>query len=155
MKKKMNEEGLISKQKFLNGIEGDKNYVEEYTTIQNPMLLFNLQNDIDYKINECVGEIIKVKDVYMKKINKKYEKGLIKEINGEKVEINEEHKLITILIDEEGKSYITGSKKFGYNMMKLINYFGEEKIKEGILIKIIKKPVPGSQFQALSFMICN
>lgn len=37
----MNEEG-ISKQKILNEIEGVKN------------------NDIDYKINECLGEIIDV-----------------------------------------------------------------------------------------------
>lgn len=122
-----------------------------FTTIDDPKMLFNLESVTDYKINDCKGETIKVKDFMIKVIEKELENPIVNEETGE-VEQTKEYKKITILIDDEGKSYVTASKMFANQFIKAIQYFGEDRIKnEGLLIKIIDRPIKDSSNKALGF----
>lgn len=132
-----------------------------FTTIQDKKVLFNLESQVDYRINDCVGQKIRIKDILMKTIEKEVDKkdetgNLV--INQETGEIEKEktYKIITILIDDAGKSYVTASKTFAMQLRNYIAYFGLEKIynKEGIGIEITQKPMKTGN-KALSFKILD
>ena len=119
-----------------------------FTTITDNKSIFNLENTCDYKLNDCKGEVIRVKDV------------LIKVIETPKTEVNEEtgevvdttdYKKVCILIDDEGKSYVTGSKMFTNQMIRYINMFGIQDIEEGLEIRIVERAVKNSANKALGF----
>ena len=119
-----------------------------FTTITDNKTIFNLENTCDYKLNDCKGEAIRVKDV------------LIKVIETPKTEVNEEtgevvdttdYKKVCILIDDEGKSYVTGSKMFTNQMIRYINMFGIQDIEEGLEIRIVERAVKNSANKALGF----
>ena len=119
-----------------------------FTTITDNKTIFNLENTCDYKLNDCKGEIIRVTDV------------LIKVIETPKTEVNEEtgevvdttdYKKVCILIDDEGKSYVTGSKMFTNQMIRYINMFGIQDIEEGLEIRIVERAVKNSANKALGF----
>lgn len=114
-----------------------------YTTINDPKVLFNLDNNVDYKLNDCKGETIKVVDYMIRVMENKVLKDELEEI---------ESKIITILIDDKGKSYVTASKVFSNQFIKAITYFGDEKIKnEGLIIKIKDVQLKNSSNKALGF----
>lgn len=121
-----------------------------FTSITNEKTLFNLDTHCDFKINDVVGSKIVIKDFLCKVIEKKLKEPII---NEEIWEIKEnEYTMITILLDEEGKSYVTASKSFYFQFKKLCQYLrSEEKLKEGIAIKIINVPVKNSSNKALGF----
>ena len=124
--------------------------VKTFTTINDPKKLFNLENSCDFKINDCKGELIKVKDVMIKVIERNIEP-VIDEETGVIVR-DKEIKKICILIDDKGKSYVTASKMFTNQFIQYISMFGFETIKsEGLDIKIIEKPVRNSSNKALGF----
>ena len=58
-----------------------------------------------------------------------------------------------VLVDDVGKSYATGSKSFAIQMMNLLCDWGEDSLKEGIEIEIIKKQIANSQNKALGFKL--
>lgn len=122
-----------------------------FTTITDKKKIFNLETNCDNKINDCVGETIRVKGVYIKLIETPLAEPIV--INEETGEVKEsEYKKITILVDEEGKSYVTASKMFANDFIKYIQMVGIEDIEEnGVDIRIIKKAVKNSSNQALSF----
>lgn len=115
-----------------------------YTTIKDVKLLFNLENKVDFKLNDCKGETIKVVDYLIKVIEKNIEK--------EDGTIEKETKRITLLIDDKGKSYVTASKFFNIQFIKAVSFMGDSVIKEnGLLIKIVDTQVKDSKNKALSF----
>lgn len=122
-----------------------------FTTITDKKKIFNLETNCNNKINDCVGETIRVKGVYIKLIETPLPEPIV--INEETGEVKEsEYKKITILVDDEGKSYVTASKMFANDFIKYIQMVGIEDIEEnGVDIKIIKKAVKNSSNQALSF----
>ena len=73
-----------------------------------------------------------------------------KDDKGETLE-TPERKMITILIDDQDKSYVTASKVFAIQMIKFIDRFGYDIIKNGLEIKIIEKEVRNSKNKALGF----
>ena len=108
-----------------------------YTSIKDEKIIFNLLNtECDFKLNECENKIIKVKDTLIKVIE-------TPEDNGEIT-----FKKITILLDDEGKSYVTASKMFANQLLDLIS--SNEELKE-FTIKIIKRTVKNSPNKALGF----
>lgn len=132
---------------------GVKNNASIYTTITDEKTIFNLEDACDYKINDCKGEMIRVKDVLIKRIEKDLKEPIVDELTGEIIK-DKELKLITILIDDEGKSYVTASKTFGFKFIKYIEMFGLEEItKNGLEIKIIETSVKNSNNKALSFAL--
>ncbi len=119
-----------------------------FTTITDSKTIFNLENTCDYKVNDCKGEVIRVKDVLIKVIETP--KTDVNEETGEVVD-STEYKKVCILIDDEGKSYVTGSKMFTNQMMRYINMFGINEIKEGLEIRIVERAVKNSANKALGF----
>ena len=125
--------------------------VETHSSIKDPKKLFNLETNVDVMLNDIVGESIKVKDVLIRKYRKPLDEPIINAETGE-IEKDTELKVSCVLIDDQGKSYATGSKTFTFDMMKFLgNYGGASLLENGVDIKIIKKPVGKNGNKALSF----
>ena len=58
---------------------------------------------------------------------------------------------VCILIDDAGKSYVTGSKMFTNQMIDYIRMFGTDDIKNGVKIKIVKNKMSNSDNKYLAF----
>ena len=113
--------------------------------------IFNLENkEADFKINDCVDHSIRMVDVYIKTFEKKLEEPEIDEETGEVIK-DTEYKKVCVIIDDQGKSYVTASKTFTLEMMNYLALFGIDKIHEGVEIKFIKKAVRNSANKALGF----
>lgn len=118
-----------------------------YTTIDSSDIktLYNLDNgDCDFRLNDCKGQSIRVKNVLVKNFDR------FKDEDGNELEkpIN---KKVTILIDDQGKTYVTASKIFAIQMLRFINRFGNEAFQNGLDIKIIEKEIKGSKNKGLGF----
>lgn len=105
-----------------------------FTNIKDNKKIFNLDSNIDYLLNDCENECIRVKEVLIKRFEKELEEPVINEQTGELIE--KEIKMCCILIDDQDKSYVTGSKIFTIQMMRYIQNFGINE--KGFEIKIIK-----------------
>ena len=151
-KENLNEEKAVAVVKNEAVTEtGAKIQVE--TTIQDKKEIFNIENgDIEVKLNDIVGQEIVLKDVFMKRVESKLKQEDI-DFDEETGEIITDTKIsiITILVDEDGKKYVTASKIFAMSMFNLIRTFGVEDIQKGIKIRIIKKSISNSVNKALSF----
>ena len=122
-----------------NLLASNKSKISVFTTIKDNKVVFNLESNIDKKLNDCKGAEIEIRDVYIKVIETPRD--------DESLEI----KKICILLDSEGTSYVTASKMFANQMIRYIESFGEDDIKNGLKIKIIERPVKGSSNKALGF----
>ena len=135
-----------------NGLQSKSNtkcYIQTNMTDQKQM--FNLESHIDYKLNDCKGEMIRVKEVMIKTYEKPLKEPVIDEETGEIVK-DKEIKRVCILIDDLGKSYVTGSSIFTLAMLKYINMFGTTQMEnEGVEIRIIETAVKNSSNKALGF----
>ena len=121
------------------------------TNIQDQKKIFNLDTHVDEKLNDCKGESIRVKNVLIKTYEKPLSEPIVDEETGEIVK-DKEYKRVCILIDDSGKSYVTGSSMFTLQMLKYIRMFGTQKMEEeGLEIKIIETPVKNSSNKALGF----
>ena len=125
-----------------------------YTNIKDKKQLFNLESKVDFLLNDCEGEMIRVKGVLIKIFNKPLKEPIVDEETGEIVKEFETSMSCT-LIDDNGKSYATGSKMFAIQLMRYIqNYDGMTQIDgEGLEIKIIKRKVGEKGNKALAFEI--
>ena len=148
-KEEVKETGLMIKDFSEMENAGSRSNTDVFTTITDGKLLFNLDNHCDYKLNDCKGETIRVKDVLIKVISTPLEEPEVDE-NGVIVK-DKEIKKVCILIDDEGKSYVTGSKMFTNQMIRYIGYAGIQSIQAGLEIKIIEKEVKGTNNKALGF----
>ena len=146
--KEVKETGLMIKD-FGELENTGRSKTDVFTTITDSKLLFNLDNHCDYKLNDCKGEIIRVKDILIKVIKTPLDEPEVDE-NGV-VTKDMEVKKVCILIDDEGKSYVTGSKMFTNQMVRYIGYNGIQSIQEGLEIKIIERDVKGTSNKALGF----
>lgn len=123
------------------------------TTLQDKKEIFNIENgECDIKLNDIVGQEITVVNIFMKRI--------VSDLSDDEIKINEQTgevikdkkvSVVTILIDKDGKRYVTASKIFAISIYNLIRTFGIEDIQKGIDIKIIKKSVTNSPNKALGF----
>lgn len=123
-----------------------------YTTldISDVKTLYNLDNkDCDYRINDCIGQSIRVKDVVIKEFEHDLDEPIVDE-NGEVIK-DVETKKVCILIDDAGSSYVTASKMFTLQMKRFISQFGVGVFDEGLEIKIVNKKVTGSNNKCLGF----
>lgn len=124
-----------------------------YTNIEDEMTIFNLETAVDFKLNECKGEKIRVKGILIKVYEKPLKEPELDDETGEIIK-EKETKMVTILIDEKDKSYVTGSKMFTIQMINYLEMFGWSKItEEGLEIEITERSVTNSQFKALAFKL--
>lgn len=126
--------------------------VGTFSNITSPKEIFNLSNNVDFKLNDCVGEKLRIKKILIRRFEKPLAEPIVNEETGEV--IDSEIKVSCVLVDESGKSYATGSKIFTY---KLINYLEEsggnvELQTTGIEIEIIKNPLENGR-SSLGFKV--
>ena len=130
----MNNDVVIKGFGELNNVRKSKQSI--YTSIKDEKVIFNLLNtECDFKLNECENKEIKVKNVLIKVIETPSD-------NDEVV-----FKKITILIDDNDKSYVTASKMFANQLMDYL----QNDIDKEFTIKIIKRSVKNSPNKALGF----
>lgn len=106
-----------------------------FTNITDQKKIFNLDNKVDALLNDCEGETIRVKEVLIKRYEKPMKEPKVDTETGEILK-DKEITMACILIDDQGKSYATGSKVFTIQMMRYIQMFGIDQ--KGFEIKIVK-----------------
>ena len=124
---------------------------EVFTNITDEKKIFNLENKVDEMINDCEGELIRVKEVLIKRYEKPMKEPIVDDETGEIIK-DKEFTMSCVIVDDNNKSYATGSKTFTIQLMKLLQMRSRmNKGNEPFEIKIIKKKIPNSGNKALSF----
>lgn len=105
--------------------------------------LFNALESCDVLLNDCVGEEIEIKDVYVE------EKKVIDDETGEV-----KTKFRTILFDEDGKTYATGSYGIYNVLKKIFTIYGlPTSWDKPLKVKVAKRPIKdGKQSLTLTLM---
>lgn len=124
---------------------------EVFTNIKDSKKIFNLENNVDALLNDCVGETIRVKEVLIKRYEKPLKEPVINEETGEIIK-DKETTMSCVLVNDENKSYATGSKVFIIQLMRYL-LMQERMGQKGEIfdILIIKKKVGDKGNKALSF----
>lgn len=124
---------------------------EVFTNIRDNKKLFNLENNVDCLLNDCEGEMIRVKEVLIKRYEKPLKEPIIDEETGEVIK-EKEFTMSCVLVDDKNKSYATGSKVFAIQLMRYLQMreLTEEK-EETFDIIITKKKYGEKGNKALSF----
>lgn len=135
-----------------DGLGGNTNTkTEVITNITDEKKMFNLENKVDELLNDCEGELIRVKEVLIKRYEKPMKEPIIDETTGEIIK-DTEISMSCVIVDDNDKSYATGSKTFTIQLMKLLQMRSRlGKNNESFEIKIIKKKIAYSGNKALSF----
>ena len=104
--------------------------------------LFNALETCDALLNDCVGQEINIKDIYCE------EKQVVDNETGE-IKI----KFRTIIFDESGQTYATGSYGIFNVLKKIISIYGLPTTWEKPLkVKVAKRPI-GNGKQSLTLVI--
>ena len=105
--------------------------------------LFNALESCDVLLNDCVGEEIAIKDVYVE------EKKVVDDETGEV-----KTKFRTILFDEDGKTYATGSYGIYNVLKKIFTIYGlPTSWDKPLKVKVVKRPIKdGKQSLTLTLM---
>lgn len=141
LKKEMEQEevqeetGIATVQGFGAMSKKTQTKADIFTNITDQKKIFNLDSKVDSLLNDCEGEVIRVKEVLVKRYEKPMKEPIINEETGE-IEKDKEISMACILIDDNNKSYATGSKIFTIQMMRYIQMFGISE--EGFEIRIVK-----------------
>ena len=153
-KEEVKETGLMIKDFGQMESYTSKSKTNIFTTITDPTTIFNLtNNEADYRLNDCKGETIRVVDVLIKTIETPLAEPEVDEAGN--IVKDKEYKKVCILIDDNGKSYVTGSKMFTNQMMRYINMFGIADFDKGLEIKIVERSVKNSSNKALGFELVD
>lgn len=122
-----------------------------YTNITDSKKIFNLENNVDELLNDCEGEMIRVKEVLIKRYEKPLKEPVIDEETGEIIK-DKEISMSCVIVDDNNVSYATGSKTFTIQLMRYLQMqerMGQKQ--DSFDIKIIKKKVGEKGNKALSF----
>lgn len=93
--------------------------------------LFNALESCDALLNDCVGQEIEIKDIYVE------EKQVIDDETGEM-----KTKYRTILFDENGQTYATGSYGIYNVLKKIVQIYGlPESWEKPLKVKVAKRPI--------------
>lgn len=122
------------------------------TNIEDKKELYNIDNSTpDALLNDCVGEKIRVKKVLIKRYEKPMEKSQFDETTG-KIIKDTETSMSIMLIDDNGKTYATGSKSFGWQLIKFLRDYQPD-MNAGLEIEIVKNKVQNSNNKTLGFKL--
>lgn len=104
--------------------------------------LFNALESCDALLNDCVGQEIDIKDIYVE------EKQVIDDSTGEL-----KTKYRTILFDANGQTYATGSYGIYNVMKKIVSIYGLPEMWDNPLkVKVAKRPI-GNGKQSLTLVL--
>lgn len=104
--------------------------------------LFNALESCDALLNDCVGQEIKIKDMYVEE----------KQVIDETGEVKTKYR--TILFDENGQTYATGSYGIYNVLKKIVQIYGlPESWEKPLKVKVAKRPIGnGKQSLTLTLM---
>ena len=112
------------------------------TTDEEKKKLFNTLESCDVLLNDCVGNEIAIKDIYIE------ERNIIDEETGEL-----RTKYRTILFDENGQTYATGAYGIYNVLKKIVQIYGTPDLwQESLKVKVAKKPI-GNGKQSLTLIL--
>ena len=132
------------------GLNNNASKPEIITNINDKKQLFNLGKKVDKMLNDCEGQEITVDKVLIKKYHKEIDEPVVNENTGEIIsDTTTKTSMSVVIVDENGTSYATGSKTFGYSLLNAIYEFDGD-IK-GLKIKIIKTLRAGNKNKSLDF----
>lgn len=159
-------ENLENENKEMTVVENQENYsvmgfegigrntqtrTEVFTNIEDEKMLYNLGNRVDQMINDCEGKKIRVAKVLIKRYLKPMKEPVVDDETGEIIK-DTEMTFSCVIVDDQNKSYATGSKIFTIQLMQLLQmraHIGNAN--EPFDIKIIRKKVGQSNNKALGF----
>ena len=119
-----------NKLSLFNGIQSKIYCSKEVETEEQKKDLFNALESCDALLNDCVGQEIEIKDIYVEEKQVKDENGELKT------------KFRTILFDINGQTYATGSYGIYNVLRKIISIYGVPTVwKEPIKVKVEKRPI--------------
>lgn len=114
------------------------------TTLQERKLLFNALESCDIKLNDIVGQVISIKDIYIE------ERQIIDETTGEV-----KPKYRTIIFDDNNQSYATGSYGVYNSLCRIIALCGlPDSWSESLKVKVEKKSI-GDGKQSLTLLLAD
>lgn len=120
------------------------------TNIEDKKELYNIDNSTpDAMLNDCEGEKIRVKKVLIKRYEKPMKEPVFDEETGEIIK-DKETSMSIVLIDDNGKTYATGSKTFGWQLIRFMCDYKPD-LNEGLEIEITKKKM--NEGKALGFKL--
>lgn len=112
------------------------------TTDEEKKKLFNTLESCDVLLNDCVGNEIAIKDIYIE------ERNVIDEETGEL-----RTKYRTIIFDENGQTYATGAYGIYNVLKKIVQIYGTPDLwQESLKVKVAKKPI-GNGKQSLTLIL--
>jgi hypothetical protein len=136
-------------------MENEKNEITLFTGVKNKIYcsivaeseeskkqLFNALETCDALLNDCVGQEIAIKDIYVEE----------REITDEETgEVRPKYR--TILFDESGQTYATGSYGIFNIVKKIVSIYGlPTKWENPIKVKVSKRPI-GNGKQSLTLTL--
>ena len=136
-------------------MENEKNEITLFTGVKNKIYcsivaeseeskkqLFNALETCDALLNDCVGQEIAIKDIYVEE----------REITDEETgEVRPKYR--TILFDENGQTYATGSYGIFNIVKKIVSIYGLPTTWENpIKVKVSKRPI-GNGKQSLTLTL--
>lgn len=124
--------------------QGDKPFYcsVKANTQQEKIKLFNALENADLRLNDCVGQEIAIKDVYVERYMKQ-------ENDEEKV------KFRTILFGEDGKTYVTAAYGIYNAVSKIFRTFGTpDTWTESLKVKVTKRDI-GNGKQVLNLVLIS
>ena len=114
----------------------------EVKAIEDKKALFNALEQCDVLLNDCVGNEIAIKDIYCE------ERDIFDNESGEV-----KKKYRTILFDENGQTYVTGSYGIYNVIKKIVTIYGLPTSWENPLkVKVSKRPI-GNGKQSLTLTL--
>lgn len=144
---KTEERGLIvSDATVFNEAETFQFTTLDLSVMENKKALYNALQQCDVKINDIKGQTIEVRDLYIEKKNvpERDEKTdeVITDENGEVV--TKKH-FRTILIDTEGKTYVTAAYGVYNSLKQIIGIFGDPTPENPLTLKVGTKTLKGGK----------
>ena len=119
-----------NKLSLFNGIQNKIYCSKEVETEEQKKDLFNALESCDALLNDCVGQDIELKDIYV-------EEKQVQDENGEM-----KIKYRTILFDANGQTYATGSYGIYNILRKIVGIYGTpDTWNEPIKVKVDKRPI--------------
>lgn len=112
------------------------------TTDEEKKKLFNTLESCDVLLNDCVGNEIAIKDIYIE------ERNVIDEETGE---LRTKYRII--IFDENGQTYATGAYGIYNVLKKIVQIYGTPDLwEEPLKVKVAKKPI-GNGKQSLTLIL--
>lgn len=126
---------------LFSGVKSKLYCSKEANTEEEKKELFNALEKCDVLLNDCVGQEIAIKDLYIEE----------KEVVDETGEIKNKYR--TIIFDKNGQTYATGSYGIYNVLRKIVQIYGlPTSWEKPLAVKVAKKPI-GNGKQSLTLVL--